>query len=407
MHVSNSGVTLSEENLEYANRRPQKSGRGLLLKIAVVAGLIFIAAAVGVTAVRIAERRTLAAETERLAVPTVAIIHPKSESPQDEVLLPANLQAFTESPIYARTNGYVRHWTKDIGSRVSKGELLAEIDTPEIDQELGQARAAREQAAAKLNIAKTSAERWQNLRKSDSVSQQEADERNSTLQQGQADLAAAEANVRRLEQLESFKHVYAPFSGVITKRNIDVGALINAGNGGTNRELFDIAQVDPLRVYVSVPQTYAPSIKPGMSAYISLNEFPDEKFEGKVTRSANAIDPATRTLTTEVDVPNPKGKLLPGSYAQIHLAMHVDGSRLTLPVNAVLFRGEGARTAVVDRDGRVRLKPLTIGRDYGINIEILSGLTAEDNVIINPADSLEEGQQVQVRREQPAQQAGK
>lgn len=405
--MSNTGVTLSDEQLEYANQQPKKSGRGLLLKIAIFAGLVFVGAGVAVTVVRVGERRTLAAETERLSVPTVATIHPTSESPEDEVVLPANLQAFTESPIYARTNGYLKHWTKDIGSRVSKGELLAEIDTPEIDQELGQARAAREQAVAKLNIAKTSSDRWQNLRKSDSVSQQEADERSSTLQQGQADLAAAEANVRRLEQLESFKRIYAPFSGVITKRNVDVGALINAGNGGTNRELFDIAQVDPLRVYVSVPQTYAPSIKPGMSAYISLNEFPDEKFKGKVMRSANAIDPATRTLTTEVDVPNPKGKLLPGSYAQIHLAMHVDGSRLVLPVNAVLFRGEGARTAVVDKGGHVRLKPLTIGRDYGINVEILSGLTAQDDVIINPADSLEEGQAVQVRHEQSAQQGGK
>jgi RND family efflux transporter MFP subunit len=346
---------------------------------------------------RVTERGALAKETERLAIPTVGVIKPATEPASDELVLPAQLQAYVESAIYSRTNGYLLRWNKDIGSKVKKGELLAEIDTPEVDQELSQAKAAQQQTEAQLQLAKSTAERWANLRKTDSVSQQEADQQASAYSQATANTAAAEANVRRLQQLESFKHVYSPISGVITRRNTDVGALITAGSSGTGKELFDVAQVDPLRVFVSVPQTNAPSIRAGLPAHIELREYPGQKFSGKVVRTADSIDPATRTLLTEIDVPNPDGRLLPGSYAEVHFAVPVQITRLSIPVNAVLFRPEGPRVAVVGSDHRVHLKAISIGRDYGTKVEILGGLDPNDQIVVNPADSLEDGQQVNIK----------
>jgi RND family efflux transporter MFP subunit len=343
---------------------------------------------------RAQDERVLAKETEKNSVPTVAVIRPQAEKPDQELVLPGNVQAYEESPINARTNGYLVRWYKDIGSRVKQGELLAKIDTPEVDQELLQARATRQQVEAQLQLARTSNDRWQNLRQTDSVSQQEADQQSSMYQQSMANLAAADANVRRLEQMESFKNVYAPFSGVLTKRNVDPGALINAGAGG--RELFDLAKVDPLRVFVSVPQAYAPDIKAGMKAWVSLQEFPGRKFQGSVVRTAEAIDLATRTLLTEVDVPNKDGRLLPGSFGKVHFSVDTGAKKVTVPINAMLFRAEGARVAVVRADGKVQLRPVSIGRDYGATLEILGGLNLDEQVIINPSDSLEDGQQVRV-----------
>jgi multidrug efflux system membrane fusion protein len=370
------------------------AGRG---KILVGAALLVLLTAGVVTFLnRKGETDALAKETEAIAIPTVAVVQPKSEPGNDELVLPGNLLAFEESPIFARTNGYLLRWYKDIGSKIQKGELLAEIDTPEVDQELYQARASREQIKAALGLAKISADRWANLLKTDSVSQQEADQQSSGYQQAQANLAAADANVRRLEELESFKRVYAPFSGVLTRRNVDPGALINSGAGLAGKELFDIARVDPLRVYVSVPQAYAPNIKVGMKANVTLQEFPGQKFLGTVARTSDAIDPATRTLYTEVDVPNKDGKLLPGSFGQVHFATGTSVPRITIPVNAMLFRAEGPRVAVVDKDSKVRLHPISIGRDFGATLEVLGGLEVSDQIIINPSDSLEEGQQVHV-----------
>jgi len=346
---------------------------------------------------RVTERGALAKETERLAIPTVGVIKPATEPASDELVLPAQLQAYVESAIFARTNGYLLRWNKDIGSKVKKGELLAEIDTPEVDQELSQAKAAQQQTEAQLQLARSTAERWANLRKTDSVSQQEADQQASAYSQATANTAAAEANVRRLQQLESFKHVYSPISGVITRRNTDVGELITAGSSGTGKELFDVAQVDPLRVFVSVPQTNAPSIRAGLPAHIELREYPGQKFSGKVVRTADSIDPATRTLLTEIDVPNPDGRLLPGSYAEVHFAVPVQITRLSIPVNAVLFRPEGPRVAVVGSDHKVHLKTISIGRDYGTKVEILGGLGPNDQIVVNPADSLEDGQQVNIK----------
>jgi RND family efflux transporter MFP subunit len=380
---------------EFETGAPPRGKSHQLRILTIIVVLLLVGGALSI-ARRLSERKALAAETGKLSVPTVSVINPSAEPPADELVLPAQLQAYVESPIYARTNGYLLRWYKDIGSRVKKGDLLADIDTPEVDQELSQAKATREQIEAQLELAKISADRWVNLRKTDSVSQQEADQETNAYKQSQANLAAADANVRRLEQLELFKHIYAPFAGVITQRNTDIGALINAGASG-QRGLFQLSQVDPLRVYVSVPQSYSPNVHPGMKAYIELEEFPGQKFTGKIVRSADAIDMATRTLLTEVDVENHDGRLLPGAYAQVHFAIPVQTVRISVPVNALLFRAEGPRIAVVGPDDRIQLKTIIIGRDFGTKLEILDGLNASDRIVVNPADSLEDGQQVHVK----------
>ena len=344
--------------------------------------------------------RALAKETERETVPTVAVVHPLAEKPDEDLILPGSLLAYVESPIYARTNGYLVRWYKDIGSKVRKGELLAKIDTPEVDQELDQARAARLQILAQMDIAKITADRWDNLRKTDSVSAQEADQYQSGYKQSQANLAAADANVRRLEQLEGFKNVYAPFSGVLTRRDVDPGALINAGSGTVGTELFRLAQIAPLRVYTSVPQAYSPFIKVGSKTAVTLQEFPGERFVAKVVRTAEAIDPTTRTLLTEVDVPNTDGRLLPGSFGEVHFAVGSGVNKVTIPVNAMLFRAQGAQVAVIGPGSKVQLRPINIGRDYGATLEVLGGISPSDQVVVNPADSLEDGQHVTVAQPQ-------
>jgi RND family efflux transporter MFP subunit len=387
-----------QENMTEWQPRSQKPNKHRGYLVAGILAVLFLVAAIVGIASRFSERRALAKETDELAVMNVSVIRPKAEPPQQELVLPSTLQAYIESPIYARTNGYLKKWYRDIGSRVHEGELLADIETPEIDQELMQAKAARDQANAQVEIAKTSAKRWENLQKMDAVAQQETDERNSSYAQAQANLAAADANVHRLEQMESFKHIYAPFSGVITKRNVDIGALINAGNTGPNQQMFNIARTDPIRVYVSVPEIYAGLVRPGVQAKIELASIPGRTFSGNVVRNSDAIDPGTRTLLTEIDVPNPKGELLPGAYAQVHFGLKVQVPRLMIPVNAVLFRAEGTRTAVVDGSGKVHLKAINIGRDYGRDVEVLSGIEASDRIVLNPSDSLEDGQQVAVQQ---------
>jgi RND family efflux transporter MFP subunit len=363
---------------------------GMLLFLLVLAGVVTVV-------MRMHSSRVLADTTVENAVPTVSVVHPTEEKPDEELVLPGTLQAYVESPIYARTNGYLLRWYKDIGSHVKQGDLLADIDTPEVDQELMQTRAARQQVVAAMDLARINADRYQSLRKTDSVSQQEADTQSSGYQQATANLAAADANVKRLQELEGFKHVYAPFDGVITKRTVDPGALINSGNAGAaGRELFDIARIDPLRVFIPVPQAYAPAIHNGMNAIVTLQEFPGQKFSAVVARTAESIDPTTRTLLTEVDVPNKEGKLLPGSYGEVHFKPNININKVTVPVNAMLFRREGAQVAVVGTDGKVQLRKISIGRDYGTSLEILGGVDAGDLIIVNPSDSIEEGQKVNV-----------
>jgi RND family efflux transporter MFP subunit len=380
---------------EYQEQPHRKGSRLFAILFVVVIGLVVVGAVTLFQ--RRAQYQALAKETETLAVPTVAVIHPTTESTQEDLVLPGTMQAYVESPIYARTNGYLKKWYHDIGSRVRQGELLADIDTPEVDQQLSQARADLNTAQANANLSRITATRYLELIKTDGVSKQEVDNAAGDYAAKQAIVQSSEANVRRLEELESFKHIYAPFSGVITRRNVDTGTLINAGNGGTSQQLFFLAQTDPIRVYLSVPETSAPSIHAGLGAYLELTQYPGQKFEGRVARTAEAIDPGTRTLLTEVDVPNHNSALLPGGYAQVHLQVKVTGARLQVPVNALLFRSEGLRAIVVDASHKLHLKPLTIGRDYGTTLEVLQGLDASDWIVLNPADSLEEGQEVRVK----------
>jgi RND family efflux transporter MFP subunit len=367
---------------------------GLIVLALVVAGAFTLVA-------RRTESHALAEETAAASVPTVSVIHAEGEGANEELVLPSTLEAAVESPIYARTSGYLHSWSHDIGSHVAQGELLAEIDTPEVDQELAQARASRQQISANLDLAKSTAARWEELRKADAVSQQELDEKKSAYTQLVANLAAADANVQRLEQMESFKRIYAPFAGVITRRNVDVGTLINAGNSGTQQQLFHLSQTDPIRVFVQVPESSAPAIHKGLGASIELTQFPGQSFSGEVVRTSGSIDPATRTLLTEVDVPNKDGRLLPGGYAQVHLKVAGSGSRLRVPINALLFRAEGVRAAVVDESGRVHLRAVEIGRDYGTSVELVSGLTAGEWIVLNPADALEDNQLVHVQKITP------
>ena len=341
--------------------------------------------------------QTLAKETEAMAVPTVSVSHPIAEAPSEDLVLPGSMQAYVESPIYARTSGYLKKWYRDIGSHVNKGDILADLDTPEVDQQLLQARADLNTSKANANLSQITTTRFAELLKTDGVSKQEADNANGDFQAKQAMVQSSAANVGRLEELESFKHVYAPFAGVITKRNVDIGNLINAGNGGAAQLLFTLAQTDPIRLFVSVPEAYAPSIHAGLGAYLELAQYPGQRFEGKVVRTSEAIDTVSRTLLTEVDVPNRKGTLLPGGYAQVHLKVNVSHARLQVPINALLFRSEGLRAAVIDADHKVRLRALSIGRDYGTTLEVLDGLEPSDWIVINPADSLEDGQGVHVK----------
>jgi membrane fusion protein, multidrug efflux system len=389
-------VTESPKGLEEPNSHPPTSGRSRLLGWFIVLFLVFLIVGLYNILQRRSERGVLAQQTERLSVPHVAVIHATPVASDPALILPGNIQSYVESPIYARTNGYLKKWYKDIGSHVKEGDLLADIDTPEVDAQLSQARADLATAQANVKLAGVTAERYEGLLKSDAVSKQEVDNYTGDYSAKQAMVSSAEANLKRLEDLESFKHVYAPFSGVITERNVDIGTLINAGNGGNAREMFDLAQTDPLRVYVSVPQSYVPSIRVGLKGCLELSEFPDRKFCGQVVRTADAVDPNSRTLLTEVDVPNPSGTLLQGEYAEVHFDVQLSGSRLSLPINALLFRPEGTMAAVVGSDNRLTLKKLGIGRDFGNSVEVLQGIDQRDSVVINPPDSLENGEQVTV-----------
>jgi RND family efflux transporter MFP subunit len=396
----------TEGNTQVApgGRRPEGERKSRLFLFLVAIAVVLVIVGIFTLLQRREQYNALAKETEKLAVPTVAVIHPIVEPSQEDLVLPSTLQAYVESPIYARTTGYVKKWYHDIGSHVQKGELLADIETPEVDQQLSQARADLGTMQANENLSRITATRYEELIKTDGVSKQEVDNAVGDYAARRAAVASAQANVRRLEELESFKHIYAPFAGVITRRNVDIGNLINAGNGGSAQELFVLASTDPIRAYVSVPEVYAAAVHTGLGAYLELTQFPGEKFQAKVARTADAIDLSTRTLNTEVDVPNKTGQLLPGGYAQVHLLVGVTGTRLQVPVNALLFRAEGLRAVVVDANHKTHLQQLAIGRDYGTSLEVLQGLRPDDWIVLNPPDSLDEGIQVNVK--EPPQQPG-
>jgi RND family efflux transporter MFP subunit len=334
------------------------------------------------------ERATLAN-----SVPTVATIRPRVTGGAEEVVLPGNMQAFVDTPIWARSSGYLKQWHADIGAYVKRGQLLAEIEAPEIDQQLGQARAQLSTGQANLKLAQITAERYDNLFKTDSVAKQDVDNAVQAAAARAADVTSAQANVSRLEQLVAYEKVYAPFDGVITARNVDVGALVNADTNTAGKELFHLASNTTLRVYISVPEVYSRAARPGVGANLTLSEFPGRQFHGVVVRNAKSIDVNSRTLLVEVDVKNPTGELLPGSYASVHLKLPSKTEAVTVPSNTLLFRSEGLRVAVV-RNGHVDLVPVIVGRDYGDNVEIVSGIHAQDAVIVNPTDSIASGQRV-------------
>lgn len=347
---------------------------------------------------------TLRTETDSMAVPFVSVVTPQRSAPAQEIVLPGNVQPFITSPIFSRTNGYLKAWYFDIGARVKKGQLLAVIETPEIDQQLQQSRSNLATAEANLKLAAITKNRYQGLLKSNAVSQQDVDNAIGAYNANVAIVQANQANVKQLETMQSFEKIYAPFDGVITARNTDIGDLINSGsNANVKTDLFHIAQPDVLRVYVNVPEEYSQVARPGLGATLSLAEFPGRQFPGKLVRTAEAINPSTGTLLTEVDVNNPTGQLLSGSYAQVHFKVPGRVSTFTVPVETLLFRSEGLRVAAV-RDGKAELVPVTPGRDYGETIEIVSGLKGNESVIVNPPDSIVSGEQVQIAR--PAAEGG-
>jgi len=350
---------------------------------------------------RVDAEASLAAETRDTAVPIVDVIHPVGDAPDQELLLPGQTVAFSDAPIYARTSGYLKRWTADMGAHVKQGELLAQIEAPELDQQLRQARADLATAQANAKLAGITAQRTESLLKTQSVSTQERDNAASAYIADQSIVVSRQADVERLEQLQSYENVFAPFDGVITVRNTDVGHLINAGAGVPASELFHLTAIKVLRIYVAVPETDSPAMQIGATPTVTLDEYPGQIFHGTLVRTDNAINPISRTLRVEVDVDNADGKLLPGAYVFVHFTLPGRTRSVTVPSNALLFRSEGLRVGVV-RGGTAELVPITIGRDYGDKVEVLSGLDATDQVILNPSDSLIGGTTVRVASSNPA-----
>jgi RND family efflux transporter MFP subunit len=374
-----------------AKKRSRKAWLVLALAVIAVAALLVS----GIWS-RVKAGSALRAETVQAAIPAVSVVSPKRTAAADEIILPGNVQPFITSPIYARTNGYLKKWYFDIGAHVKQGQLLAVIETPEVDQQLQQARSNLLTAQANLELASITKTRYQGLLKSNAVAQQDVDNAVGTYNANAAIVEADKAAVQQYSALVSFEKIYAPFDGVITARNTDIGDLINSGNSSNVKtDLFHIAQPGKLRVYVNVPEEYSRGVKVGMTADLGLAEFPDRKFQGKLVRTAEDINLTTRTLLIEIDVDNPTGTLLTGSYAEVHLAVPTQDSTFLIPVNTLLFRTEGLRVGIV-RDGKVVLTTVTPGHDFGNQIEIVSGLKSEDQVIINPPDSIVSGQEVQI-----------
>ena len=373
--------------------RQGKAPRGGLIVLGATALVVATVVVFGIHS-RVAAETRLQQATDRAAVPSVNVMHPQLGDRAQELVLPGNTQAFIDSPIYARTNGYLKRWHVDIGARVSKGQLLAEIETPELDQQLQQARADLGTAEANLNLSQITAARDENLLKTNSVSTQERDNAVNGNAANKATVQSNQANVARLEQLQSYEKVYAPFDGIITARETDIGALIDAG-ANAPKELFHIASISKLRVYVAVPEVYSVAAQSGAPADLTLDEYPGEAFHGILVRNSDAIDLASRTLLVEVDVENARGRLKPGAYVQVHLKMPEGARSLVVPANALLFRREGLQVGVV-RDGKAELVRVTPGHDYGDSMEILSGLQPTDDVILSPSDSLTSGTPVQI-----------
>jgi RND family efflux transporter MFP subunit len=374
-----------------------KLGRAPIVGVVLVALLLGVFIVIGIRS-RVHAEEKLSSNAQQNSALSVAVTTASRGAGPLEITLPANTQAYIDTPIYARTNGYLRKWYADIGTRVHRGQILAEIETPELDQQVEQAQSDLATARANQEIAQITAERWKKLLAKNAVSRQEADQATSDFSARQSALSSAQANLRRLEQLQGFEKIYAPYNGVITARNVDIGSLIQAGDSSSPRaELFHMASTDKLRLFVPVPEVYASAVRSGDRIVVTSDADPNQKFTGTIVRNSDSIDISNRTLNVEVDVANSDHKLLPGQYAFVHLPIPPSNSSMTLPSNALLFRAEGLRVGVV-RHGRVALTPVEIGHDYGAKVEITAGLTPQDQVILNPSDSLAEGEPVQIEK---------
>jgi RND family efflux transporter MFP subunit len=390
-------VVIHEEPSGTGPQKPASSSNAKrLLWFLIIPALLACSAFVTAYARR-ASSHSLAATTRTLALQNVSVIHAELGSPVTDLTVPGTVQAFSESPIYARINGYLRVWNADIGAHVRKGQLLAVIEAPEVDQELNHARAMLAQAQANLQLATVTSARYRDLIKSNSVSQQEVDNNNQNLNSQTANVQAATAEVARLAQLQGFEKIYAPFDGVITARKTEVGDLINAGNSGLGAELFRISNITTMRVYVDVPEVYSEAMASGVRATMEVASLPNRQFTGTVARTSHAIGVNSRTLLTEVDVPNPKGDLFPGAYAQVHFQLSLKAVPLVLPGNSILFQAAGPQVGVVSGQNRVELRKVTLGRDFGNRVEILGGISQPDAVIANPPDYLVDGMPVAVQ----------
>jgi len=387
-------VQAQEPQSSTVSPTPRRSRRNWIAALAVF--LVFAALLVSGILERVHASAHLRTETADMAVPTVSVVSPQRSAPSQELVLPGNVQPYVTAPIFSRTNGYLQAWYFDIGTHVKKGQLLAVIATPEVDQQLGQSRSNLSTAEANLRLAEITKNRYEGLLKSNAVSQQEVDNAVGTYNANKSIVEADQANVKQLEALQSFEKIYAPFDGIITARNTDVGALVDSGSsGGVKTDLFHLSQVDRLRVYVNVPEEYSQAVTSGLTAELTLAEFPGSTFKGKLVRTSEAINFETRTLLAEVDVTNPSGKLLSGSYAEVHFKVPGKISTYILPVNTLLFRKEGLRVTVV-QDSKAQLLPVTPGRDFGDTIEILSGLQGNESVVVSPPDSVVNGEKLQI-----------
>jgi RND family efflux transporter MFP subunit len=397
--MTESGDRHTAQSNEQRADREARPKRGIWIAIV---GLIVVACIVvaGILP-RMKAKADLRGETNDLAVPTVSVIQPKQGAPAEEIVIPGNVQPFIDSPIYARTNGYLKKWYMDIGTHVKSGQLLAEIDTPEVDQQLQGAKSDLATAEANEKLAQTTSTRYQDLKSTDSVSKQDVDNAEGDFAAKKATKESAAANLKRLEDTQAFQRIYAPFDGVITARNTDVGDLINSGNGGAAQELFHIAQISKMRVFVNVPEQYSQAAKPGLTADLTLAEFPNRRFAGKLTRTSNSIDPGTRTLRIEVDVDNPTGELFPGAYAQVHLKLPNGSPVFILPVSALIFQAAGLQVATVDANNKAVIKAVTLGRDYGSEVEVVTGIAGGDKVITNPPDSVVDGELLRIATPKP------
>ncbi len=379
-----------------AAKRPSGRGLGFVLFVFVIAAVVVVGSLLWQ---RSRTHDRLVTATNDLSVPTVSTMTPTPGPTSTEVVLPGNLTAYSETPIYARTNGYVKAWYTDIGAKVTAGQLMAELEAPDVDAQLRQATANLSQANANLDFAKLNFDRSKNLLATKVVSQQEFDQNRTALDAQQASVLAGDANVQNLKVMQDFQKIIAPFPGIVTRRNTDVGALINAGTGSASnnaQELFHIARTDVLRVFINVPQVYSSLVQVDTPAYLVLSENPGKKIEGKVAHIAGAIDAASRTLLVEVQVPNPDGELFPGAYADVHLVLQIKSAAVVIPVNTVIFRTQGVQVGTVDDSNIVHLKNITLGRDFGTTLEVTSGIDSHDRVILNPSDSLSDGTKVNV-----------